>query len=188
MKYRIVILMALTWLGCSFSNKTSETVKEKTPEQERLLEQGWYLAAHKGEEFDERMGVKPIHGTQDNYFDIEVGDGLDIAIKIVDAETDKCIRYVYAPQNEVTTINDIPQGRYYVKIAYGNDWMEFVNTDVIYGKFTRNVFFEKSNVFDYGKKNSLEDANYRMSINKKNGIVSKNFSTMIISEEEFESN
>lgn len=184
----MLVALTMAWLGCSLSNKTSEIAKEKTPEQEKLLKQGWCLVTHKGDEFDERMGVKPIHGTQDNYFDIEVGDGLDIAIKIIEAETDKCIRYVYAPQKEITTINDIPQGRYYVKIAYGNDWMEFVDNDVILGKFTRNVFYEKSNVFDFGKKNSLEEANYKLSINVQEGTTNNNFATMTISEEEFEKN
>lgn len=37
--------------------------------------------------------------------------------------TDECIRYVYVPENSTVNIQMIPQGEYYLKLAYGKDWM-----------------------------------------------------------------
>lgn len=185
----LILTLTITLSACRFNSRQAddETISY-SPQQEELIEQGWNANSPTGGEFDESMGVKPIYGIQDNYFDIKVGEGYDIALKIVDLATDKCIRYVFAPQNETVTINQIPQGKYYIKLAYGNDWMELNTDSVTLGKFTRNVFYEKSDEFDFGIKNSMTVMNYILEINVIDGTAQNNFKTESISEEEFEQN
>ena len=81
----------------------------------------------------------------------------------------------------------IPQGQYYLKLAYGKDWMEYDNGDgTIDGKFTSNVSYDKSvDVFDFGKKNSSSVINYVLQINIKESLLQNNFQTVSISESEF---
>lgn len=185
MKKTLLLLCSLLCLaGCH--NSGGKEAHELSPQQKNLVENGWKLSTPTGGEFDETMGIKPIYGTQDNYFDITVGDGFDVALKIVDFSTNKCIRYVYAPQNQTVTVNQIPQGKYYVKLAYGLDWMECETDSVTLGKFTSKAFFAKSNVFDFGVKNSQEAANYELELNVVEGSAKNNFPTVPIDESEFE--
>ena len=100
------------------------------------------------------MEIKSKFGQQDNYFDIEIGKGCDVAIKIMDVATDKCIRYVFVPENSSANIQMIPQGKYYLKLAYGKDWMEYDNGDgTLSAKFTSNVTYDRStDILTLGKR------------------------------------
>lgn len=160
-----------------------------TQEQETLISQGWELNTPEGGEFDESMGVKPIYGLQDNYFDVTVGKGFSVAIKIMSLDEHKCIRYVFIPEGQTVTVNEIPQGKYYLKLAYGNDWMVKKSDNHVWGKFTKNAFYEKSaNIFDFGMKNSLSVVNYQLEIHVANGSAKNNFQTITINEQDFEKN
>ena len=87
------------------------------------------------------------------------------------------------------TITQIPQGRYYLKLAYGCDWMQFVDRDSIIGKFTRNALYEKSaSPYDFGKKYSTGLINYSLELNVTDGSIENNFETVAISEAEFDKN
>lgn len=81
----------------------------------------------------------------------------------------------------------IPQGKYYLKLAYGKDWMENDNGDgTISAKFTKNVTYDKSvDIFDFGKKNSSNIVNYLLQINVVDSDLQSNFGTVEISESEF---
>lgn len=104
----------------------------------------------------------------------------------MDLKTNKCIRYVYVAENTTTTVQEIPQGVYYLKLAYGYDWMEKDTNDGKQGKFTRNVLYERSqDTFDFGIKNSREEINYRLYINVVDSKLENNFQTIPIDEKEF---
>lgn len=81
----------------------------------------------------------------------------------------------------------IPQGKYYLKLAYGKDWMEFNNGNgSLLGKFTRNVSYDKSiEIFDFGKKNSSSIVSYVLRINVENSHHHNSFETVTISEADF---
>lgn len=153
-----------------------------------MLEEGWYIPkTTPSGELPKEYGVKNKYGQQDNYFDIEIGKGCDVAIKIVDAVTNKCIRYVFIPENSSANIQMIPQGKYYLKLTYGKDWMEYDNGDgTITGKFTSNVTYDRSvDIFDFGKKNSSNVVNYLLQINVVDSQLQNSFGTVEISEAEF---
>lgn len=187
----LLLIVSLMIFSSCIGRKRGEqqTVREYTPKQNSLLSNGWeFPDTVENGELGEEYGVKPIIGLQDNYFDIEIGSGYDVAIKIIDASSNRCIRYVFVNENNTATINEIPQGQYYLKIAYGRDWMEKEDS-IRLGKFTYNAFYERSrNVFDFGKKNSQGIINYKLSLRVRKGIGENNFKTTPINEQEFYKN
>jgi len=183
----LIFLSACLFVACA--NRTSQrqcSDSSLNVVQEQLLSQGWNFVDRSGGELGKDYGITPCYGMQDNYFDIQVGNGYDVVLKIVDICTDQTIRCVYVPQNKTVTINQIPQGRYYIKLAFGQAWMECENNGLKIGKFTRNVLYERSySAYDFGKKNSREMVNYILQLNVVNGRMENNFRTEEISEEEF---
>jgi len=184
-----IVLGALE-IGCNH-NGTS-TTKQNTTKiskvQENLINDGWYIPQSiPSGELPKEYGVKSKFGQQDNYFDIKIGSGCDVAIKIVNKANEQCIRYVFVPENTTANIQMIPQGLYYLKLAYGKDWMEYDNGNgIVEGKFTANVSYDKSiDVFDFGKKNSSTIISYVLQINIKDSCLQNNFETVSISEAEF---
>lgn len=175
---------------CLFSCHNQETqnkdlASEPTQHQQQMLERGWTLETP-DEDMSENYGIKPIYGIQDNYFDITIGNGCNVAVKIMDCHTNKCIRYVYVAENSTTTVQEIPQGIYYLKLAYGYDWMSFGENGEKTGKFTRIVSYERSqDTFDFGMKNSTEERNFSLEINVVDSKLENNFLTTPINEEEF---
>ena len=191
MKKLLFFIFVLALLSsCSLSeNGKQGDINGVTPMQENLKLQGWEFYNPDGGQFEESMGVKPIYGLQDNYFDIAVGQGFSVAIKIVSLEEHKCIRYVFVPEGQTVTVNEIPQGKYYLKLAYGNDWMIKNEGNHTLGRFSKNAFYAKStNIFDFGMKNSTRIVNYKLEINVVNGSAKNNFQTVVINETEFENN
>lgn len=79
----------------------------------------------------------------DNHLKVTVGSNTDVVIKVMKYYTDECIRYVYVRSGDVFYIRNVPQGVYYLKIAYGRDWRQKVIEGQCYGKFIRNAQYEK---------------------------------------------
>lgn len=187
MKIRVAIIALglLSLTSCHHRSGQNEAVAEPTPSQQKLLDAGWTVVTPT-EDLTEEYGIQPIYGIQDNYFDIAMGSGCNVAVKIMDLRTNKCIRYVYVAENSTTTVQEIPQGVYYLKLAYGYDWMEYEKDNGKIGKFTRNVSYERSqDTFDFGVKNSRDEVNYRLEINVVDSKLENNFLATPINEEEF---
>ena len=185
----LVVFVSVITGGCTnnVSNNQSGTIT-LSDSQNNLISEGWYIPKIKPSgELPKEYGVKSKFGQQDNYFDIEIGEGCDVAIKIMDVATDKCIRYVFVPENSSANIQMIPQGKYYLKLAYGKDWMECDNGDgTLNAKFTSNVTYDRStDIFDFGKKNSSNVVNYLLQINVVDSELQNSFGTIEISESEF---
>jgi hypothetical protein len=79
----------------------------------------------------------------DNYLGVKVGSNTDVAVKLCRKSDDTCVRYVYVRRNSTYQITNIPEGRYYLKIAYGKDWRQTVENGICKGKFTQNALYEK---------------------------------------------
>lgn len=179
------MLAILVLASCHTRTKTEET-SEPTAVQQQLIEEGWRLGNPSEGDLPKEYGVTARFGIVDNYFDIELEGDADMAIKIVNIETKETVRYVFVPHNSRTTINEIPAGKYYLKLAYGNDWMSHSDGYHTYGKFTRNVVYEKSNdYFDFGNTGSLESISDSLKIKVDRNQRYEDFSTSTITEEEF---
>ena len=75
----------------------------------------------------------------DNELEITVGNNANAAIKMINETTQKCIRYVYIGKNSAYKIKNIPQGRYYLKIAYGDEWGRKEEESPCANRFVTNV-------------------------------------------------
>lgn len=182
------ISIIVTSCANNSTSKNDKDSKTHTAYQENLISEGWHFpnSQYSGE-LPNKFGIKSIYGQYDNYFDIEMGKGCDVIVKIINSRTNECIRFVYVPENSTINIQMIPQGEYYLKLAYGKGWMEHKEeNDMVRGKFTENVVFERSiDQFDFGAKNSSDIVNNILCINVKDTELLHNFNTFEISEEEF---
>jgi len=88
-----------------------------------------------------------------NYFQLNAGEGRDIVVKLMKKNNggkDECIRSVYVEANSELKIRNIPEGVYYVKVAYGNGWELRNINSICYGKFEQDAIYEKGvDLFDY---------------------------------------
>lgn len=187
-KYNIIILISLLLFSCINSNNNNTTKEDVISiNQQKLIDEGWTLTSeNQSRDLSSTYGVTPIYGTLDNYFDIKMGKGCDLALKIIDLSKNKCIRYIYVQENSEYTISQIPQGQYKLLIAYGKKWMTQQKDGKYLGKFADNAYYEQSiDVFDFGKKNSREMVNYLLSINVQESLHATNFNTEEICEEDF---
>ena len=86
-----------------------------------------------------------------NSLHISVGNQFDAVIKLVNQSTQKCIRYIYMKSGSTFEIRNIPQGKYYLKTAYGNNWMEKKTGENCFGVFSDNpVYIDNREILDFG--------------------------------------
>ena len=183
---KLFYVICLLGLVCSCQNNASVIGQsELTTKQQQFLDEGWKFGIPDNGDFPVEYGIKPVKGLFDNYFDIEIGEGFSMALKIVDAKTDATIRYVFVKENTTATISEIPPGQYYLKLTYGYDWMSFENNGKIKGKFTKAAVYEISDdLFDFGQ-SPLGADSYLLKINMVHDEHCSNFSTTEIGEEDF---
>jgi len=85
----------------------------------------------------------------DNYLKIKVGKNTEVVCKLYKmgktAAQDELVRITYINTNTTQFIRNIPEGEYYLKIAYGNDWRETEKNGKKYGTFTKNALYERGN-------------------------------------------
>jgi putative component of toxin-antitoxin plasmid stabilization module len=90
----------------------------------------------------------------DNYLKIQVGNNTDVVVKLMQKSQieDKCIRVVYINSGETYDIKNIPEGLYYLKIAYGKDYRQTIVNKKCKFKFIKSPIYEKSNnILDFNK-------------------------------------
>ena len=189
MRTRYLILIcciAIFASSCGNRNAKKTIVNEPTLAQQELLDNGWKLYTPENGDLPSTYGITPAKGLLDNYFDIEVGTGLNLAVKIVDAQTNKSIRYVFVRENSKANISQVPPGQYYLKMAFGLDWMINDQDLQFRGKFTRNVSYEISeDIFDFGQANTFTAKSYSLRINMEKNELYTNFNTTTINESQF---
>jgi len=95
--------------------------------------------------------IKPKYNKGlDNKLLITVGSNASVAVKLINISNEKCIRYVFINKNSTYSIRNIPEGRYYLKIAYGEDWSIMDGQSYCTGRFAKNTLFEKGeDILDY---------------------------------------
>jgi len=90
--------------------------------------------------------------SMDNKLEVSVGQNTDAVIKLINIKTEKCIRYAYIRSGDTYDVKHIPQGRYYLKIAYGKDWRQKIENGVCIGKFILNSLYKKGDdILDFNK-------------------------------------
>lgn len=67
----------------------------------------------------------------------------DAAVKLVSQTTNRCIRFVFIKNGTTYTLKNIPEGLYYLKIAYGENWSVKTGDLVCKGHFTSNALYKR---------------------------------------------
>jgi len=136
-----------------------------------------------------------------NYLRVNVGSGTDVVIKLmkIGSFKDECIRIVYVRSKDKYDIKNIPEGRYYLKIAYGKDYRQSIVDNKCFVKFMKNALYEKgTEILDFNivKRPSTKVGNnvyenwdvpsFELSLDVIEKIgISQTFQSKDISEEEF---
>jgi len=163
--FLIAILISLVLSACDTGTTRSENTPENgdldntftpegevnmnDPEQElqrfkdSLMAEGWLEQEQANGQLPKCYNFIPQNANIDNSLEVQVGNGTDVAIKVMDVESDVCVRFVFINRGTSYSIKNIPEGRYYLKIAYGKDWLSKVEGDRCVGKFIRNPMYEK---------------------------------------------
>ena len=83
----------------------------------------------------------------ENFLRVKVGKNTDVVVKLMKKgkteELDSCFRIAYINSYDSYDLKHIPQGHYYLKIAYGNDWRQTTENGRLYGRFTKNALYER---------------------------------------------
>ena len=129
--------------ACGNRNNKGTVQESHSIVQQELIDNGWKMNTPENGDLPASYGITPVRGLLDNYFDIEMGDGLNLVVKIVDAQTNKTIRYVFVRENSKANISQVPPGQYYLKMAFGHDWMiNDMQQDTLYTNFNTTVISE----------------------------------------------
>jgi hypothetical protein len=89
-----------------------------------------------------------------NYLRINVGSNTDVVVKLMKMGNygDECIRIVYVRSTESYDIKNIPEGKYYVKLAYGQDYRQKIIDNKCHVRFMSNPIYKKGeDIFDFNK-------------------------------------
>lgn len=99
------------------------------------------------------LGISPKYDNSIKTKLIISAELTDVAVKLFDYETDRCIRFVFINDGATYTVKNIPEGKYYLKIAYGNDWSVKEGDPICKGRFTSHASFKKdSDTYDFNIK------------------------------------
>jgi hypothetical protein len=155
-----------------------------------LVNAGYEIRQLKNGAEPDCFNYTPRKSKIDNKLEVYVGYGTDVAVKLIDKETENCIRYFYVNSGSTYTIYGIPQGVYYLKLAYGSQWMMTKEGGQCKGKFLRNAVYEIGDeTLDYNFKYTSEGhsvPSYRLSLGvSTNFDNSDNFNSSKIDESQF---
>ncbi len=100
----------------------------------------------------------------DNYLKIKVGKNTEVVVKLYKMgkteRDDELVRVTYINTNTTQFIRNIPEGEYYLKIAYGRDWRETTKNGKRYGTFTKNALYEKGEqILDFSTQKTSKGIN-----------------------------
>lgn len=169
------------------NNQTNNINKVK----DSLIALGWKIEKMENGEMLNCYGLENQIEITKNNLDIKVGNNSDVVIKLINFENDKCIRNVYIKSDSNYIIKNIPEGIFYLKIAYGKDWIsKSFNSDFsCYGKFLTNAVYEKSddimNFYNKKTNKGIEIPSYSLNLDINLDGMTNTTNTKIINEEEF---
>jgi hypothetical protein len=206
----LVITLAIFFYSCSNNNSsnsystpengdlnnTFEEKQELTPEQkiqeekQQLISEGWEEKGMENGLMPSCYNFKPkTDKSIDNNLEINVGGGTDVVIKLMNVKSEKCIRYVFINSGSSYQIRNIPQGVYYLKIAYGKEWLSKIENNQCIGKFIRSPMYEKGeDIMDFTIQRTYDGysiPSFRLSLDVISSNLSNSFSSHNISETDF---
>jgi curved DNA-binding protein CbpA len=157
--------------------------------KDSLISLGWQEQDINNGQLASCYNFKPKKGQIDNYLEIVVGGGTDVAVKIMNLNTEKCIRYVFINSGSTYEVKNIPEGKYYLKIAYGRNWVSKVVSGQCIGKFIRNPMYEKGeDILDFNLQHYSKGyrvPSFKLSLDVIATDITNSFNSENISEDSF---
>lgn len=210
--YAIIVTFSVVYTGCSNNSSNQNTPNPKngdlnqtfvaadtTPtsnnnqninsEKERLLSEGWEEKQVQNGPMPACYNFKPKRGNVNNYLEIHVGGGTDVSIKVMEFNSSKCVRYVFINSGSTYFIRNMPEGKYYLKIAYGKNWISKAEKGQCKGKFTSNQLYEKGqDILDFNvehTENGYNIPSFKLQLDVISNSTTNSFNSDQISEDEF---
>lgn len=154
---------------------------------------GWVPKEYRTGSTPECENVTPRYAySMDNFLRIKVGSNTDVVVKMMKMGSydDECIRIVYVRAGDTYEIKNVPEGQYYLKIAYGKDYRQRVENGLCKVRFVKNALYEKgTDILDYNKRHhpgGWQEPSYELSLNViTTRFETSNFKSGTISEDEF---
>lgn len=159
---------------------------------------GWDKKKYESGETPDCENIDPKFDYKiDNYLKVDVGSNTDVVIKLMKKNSfggdDICSRIIFIRAGETYYLKNVPEGVYYLKIAYGKDWRQKIIDNKCYGKFMRNAQYEiGKNILDFNiihKSNGVSIPYFELSLDIVVQKYDKNrkstFSSKDINEEQF---
>jgi len=158
-------------------------------EKDNLLNDGWKETSINNGQMPSCYNFTPRRGKISNMLEVQVGSGTDVVIKLMNQETDKCVRYVFINSGTTYKITNIPEGLYYLKIAYGKNWFSKIEAEKCIGKFLANPLYEKgTDIMNFNIQyngDSYSIPSYKLQLDVISTNISNTFDSQNISEGEF---
>ncbi len=159
-------------------------------EKVRLFKEGWQESSLGNGPMPSCYNFVPDFARSiDNYLIINVGPGTDVVAKLMNSNTGTCVRYVFINRSTSYTIRNIPEGVYYLKLAYGKDWLSKLENNQCVGRFLNNPMYEKgTDILDFNfvsESNGYSIPSYEISLDVISSSANNSFSTANISETDF---
>lgn len=192
----IFLLIAFIIIISIFNNQSKNYEKNYQIEnikkiKDSLITSGWKMNKLKNGEISNCSDIPNEKELINNNIKIEVGNNSDVVIKLINFENERCIRNVFVKSNSKYTIENIPKGIYYLKIAYGKEWIfKILNSEIsCYGKFLNNAVYEKSddimNFYKESTNTAVEIPTYNFILDVNLDGMTNTTNTIIIDEKDF---
>ncbi len=154
-----------------------------------LFADGWKEESIQNGNLPTCYNFVPKRGDVENSLDVYVGGGTDIALKLMDSKSGKCVRYVFINSGSSYILRNIPEGNYFVKIAYGKNWISKLVDGNCTGQFLKNPMYKRgSESFDYHvirKSTRYSIPSYQLKLDVISIDSEDSFSSTGISQDEF---
>jgi hypothetical protein len=120
---------------------------------------------------------------------VTMGSNSDVVIKLMNKNTQECIRTVYISRNNSYDITNIPEGIYYLKLAFGTDWRTLNSGSMCISKFMNNNLYQiGEDLLDFylvRTSDGYQVPSYELSLDVYAKNRNNEFETENISEDEF---
>lgn len=170
-------------------NESSSSEQTIIQEKNKLLTEGWEERDIDNGQLPSCYNLSHKEGDVDNSLRVEVGSGTDVAIKLMNLHDDRCVRFVFINNGTSYKLKNIPEGKYYLKIAYGKNWLSKLENGQCIGKFFKNPLYEKGeDILDFNiikTKDGYNIPSFELYLDIISSDISNSFNSQKISENEF---
>ncbi|MCA6361952.1 MAG: hypothetical protein IM638_02880 [Bacteroidetes bacterium] len=104
-----------------------------------LRSSGQSLIEPKTGDFPACYGIKGLQGKSVNHLRVTVKGTDNVALKLIDLETDVCVRFIYIKAGQTFILSNIPHGLFYLKVTYGINWLSAESLGTCNGLFMNNA-------------------------------------------------